>query len=93
MSGGLLAMTDAERKLTEWLAQYSEAEQERILQYAIDHILPNLLARRLHPLRCEACNYQHGHAIGCKNNPVDSALKEQRRREAFDTFPDDYEVN
>jgi len=44
-------MTDAERKLTEYLAQYSEAEQERILQYAIDHILPNLPARRLQPLK------------------------------------------
>lgn len=44
-------MIDAERKLMEYLAQYSEAEQERILQYAIDHILPNLPARRLHPLK------------------------------------------
>ena len=24
--------------------------------------------------RCLLCNYQHGHAIGCKNNPVDIAL-------------------
>lgn len=24
--------------------------------------------------RCPLCNYQHGHAIGCKNNPVDIAL-------------------
>jgi len=24
--------------------------------------------------RCSLCNYQHGHAIGCKNNPVDIAL-------------------
>lgn len=24
--------------------------------------------------RCALCNYQHGHAIGCKNNPVDIAL-------------------
>jgi len=24
--------------------------------------------------RCTLCNYQHGHAIGCKNNPVDIAL-------------------
>jgi hypothetical protein len=24
--------------------------------------------------RCVLCNYQHGHAIGCKNNPVDIAL-------------------
>ena len=25
--------------------------------------------------RCELCDYQHGHAIGCDNNPVDIALK------------------
>jgi hypothetical protein len=24
--------------------------------------------------RCPLCNYQHGHAIGCANNPVDIAL-------------------
>jgi hypothetical protein len=24
--------------------------------------------------RCALCNYQHGHAIGCKNNPIDIAL-------------------
>jgi hypothetical protein len=27
-----------------------------------------------HLQRCALCNYQHGHAIGCKNNPVDIAL-------------------
>lgn len=25
--------------------------------------------------RCPLCNYQHGHQIGCENNPVDIALK------------------
>ena len=25
--------------------------------------------------RCLACNYQHGHQIGCINNPVDIALR------------------
>ena len=25
--------------------------------------------------RCPKCEYQHGHAIGCENNPVDIALK------------------
>lgn len=25
-------------------------------------------------VRCELCGYQHGHAIGCTNNPVDMAL-------------------
>ena len=24
--------------------------------------------------RCQLCGYQHGHAIGCRNNPVDQAL-------------------
>ena len=24
--------------------------------------------------RCPLCNYQHGHAIGCKKNPMDIAL-------------------
>lgn len=24
--------------------------------------------------RCPLCGYQHGHAIGCKNNPVDKAI-------------------
>ena len=28
--------------------------------------------------RCTECNYQHGHMIGCKNNPVDIALKETK---------------
>ena len=27
--------------------------------------------------RCSTCNYQHGHRIGCKNNPVDISLKAQ----------------
>lgn len=26
------------------------------------------------PVRCPLCSYQHGHAIGCANNPVDIAL-------------------
>lgn len=25
--------------------------------------------------RCDLCGYQHGHAIGCANNPVDITLK------------------
>ena len=25
--------------------------------------------------RCTLCNYQHGHQIGCENNPVDIALQ------------------
>lgn len=29
------------------------------------------------PARCPQCNYQHGHQIGCENNPVDIALKAQ----------------
>lgn len=31
--------------------------------------------------RCELCNYQHGHAIGCANNPVDVALKAASQKE------------
>ena len=27
------------------------------------------------PLRCHLCDYQHGHKIGCLNNPVDIALR------------------
>lgn len=27
--------------------------------------------------QCELCQYQHGHQIGCANNPVDIALKAQ----------------
>jgi len=30
---------------------------------------------KLVPSRCPMCEYQHGHAIGCKNNPVDIALR------------------
>ena len=26
---------------------------------------------------CPLCKYQHGHQIGCENNPVDIALKAQ----------------
>jgi hypothetical protein len=33
--------------------------------------------------RCPLCNYQHGHAIGCKNNPVDIALSEDAARAAL----------
>lgn len=29
------------------------------------------------PVRCPACSYQHGHAIGCENNPVDISLAAQ----------------
>jgi hypothetical protein len=32
--------------------------------------------------RCELCGYQHGHAIGCANNPVDIALKAASQKEA-----------
>ena len=28
------------------------------------------------PVRCNLCNYQHGHQIGCGNNPVDIALRQ-----------------
>lgn len=31
-------------------------------------------ARRGTTMRCPLCSYQHGHAIGCGNNPVDQAL-------------------
>jgi len=31
-------------------------------------------ARGASPQRCTACGYQHGHAIGCVNNPVDIAI-------------------
>ena len=31
--------------------------------------------------RCFLCSYQHGHAIGCANNPVDVALKKQEQAE------------
>jgi hypothetical protein len=34
--------------------------------------------------RCPLCNYQHGHAIGCKNNPVDIALSEDAARAALE---------
>ena len=27
------------------------------------------------PKRCQLCNYQYGHEIGCKNNPVDIAIE------------------
>ena len=33
------------------------------------------------PVRCQLCNYQHGHMIGCENNPVDIALKQQAQPE------------
>lgn len=44
------------------------------------------------PKRCEVCNYQHGHQIGCANNPVDIALKAQatvvqNRAPVFCTYP------
>jgi hypothetical protein len=36
---------------------------------------PNVATPQPVPVqRCALCNYQHGHAIGCKNNPVDIAL-------------------
>ena len=25
--------------------------------------------------RCPMCSYQHGHQIGCENNPIDIALR------------------
>jgi hypothetical protein len=31
--------------------------------------------------RCELCGYQHGHAIGCANNPVDIALGKEKPSE------------
>lgn len=33
--------------------------------------------------RCELCQYQHGHQIGCANNPVDIALKAQAQQWPF----------
>jgi hypothetical protein len=38
----------------------------------VDEIFKQALAAPVQ--RCALCNYQHGHAIGCKNNPVDIAL-------------------
>lgn len=40
------------------------------------------LAAPSHPpatpaVRCNLCHYQHGHCIGCPNNPVDKALAEK----------------
>lgn len=29
---------------------------------------------KLVPIRCPLCEYQHGHKIGCENNPVDIAM-------------------
>jgi hypothetical protein len=37
------------------------------------------------PARCPLCKYQHGHAIGCDNNPVDIALKASIGARAGDT--------
>ena len=38
---------------------------------------PEAAPKPAQPARCPQCNYQHGHQIGCENNPVDIALKAQ----------------
>jgi hypothetical protein len=37
--------------------------------------------------RCPLCNYQHGHAIGCENNPVDIALAKMAEQPAQQQEP------
>lgn len=36
--------------------------------------------------RCKVCNYQHGHQIGCENNPFDIDLKAQAERTALEQY-------
>jgi len=38
------------------------------------HLMQTIIDPPLPVQRCALCNYQHGHQIGCKNNPVDIAL-------------------
>ena len=38
--------------------------------------------------RCPLCNYQHGHSIGCENNPVDIALAKMAEQPARQQEPD-----
>lgn len=59
-----------------------EPGEECLLRWGADPVdyveqfrsaLPGAVARGV-PVRCPLCRYQHGHAIGCANNPVDIAL-------------------
>lgn len=48
--------------------------------------------------RCVKCKYQHGHAIGCQNNPVDISLRNMEKvfvgvtGVVQETVPEDWET-
>jgi len=48
---------------------------KQLMQDRMDAIDKQRQAGVVVSLRCALCNYQHGHMIGCANNPVDKALK------------------
>lgn len=50
----------------EWMCNGSKG-------YSID-LLDVEIAKAKSDARCPLCRYEHGHAIGCKNNPVDKAI-------------------
>ena len=48
--------------------------------YASDRkLIEDLIAKVKKSIRCPLCNYQYGHSIGCRNNPLDQALAKVRK--------------
>jgi len=54
---------------------------EKIAASSVSYALSDLARTALENKRCLLCNYQHGHAIGCENNPVDVALRDAAMKE------------
>ena len=58
--------------------------QERIRELEVQRVPDGW---KLVPSRCPLCEYQHGHKIGCENNPVDIALRDAAIPPGFVAVP------
>ena len=69
------AITSLREALAEQPAPVSEGRGLKLaMAEENDKRIEALRAAEQPAQRCPLCNYQHGHAIRCKNNPVDIAL-------------------
>ncbi len=64
-------------------AEHSDFEIEQTpYNAAVCDVAAAIRAAAKTPERCPLCRYQHGHAIGCANNPVDIGLRAAAKKEA-----------
>ena len=65
--------TILDRLIEAWDSTVLPTHRDGMMQERME----DLRAELAKPTRCALCGYQHGHQIGCANNPVDIALSEQ----------------